>query len=86
MLIEVHTILFNEIVYDFQFVQFRLLIIIFLTILILPHRVNIFKFLKVHFLGILDSSKDDFEDADEVYEAIGEVLHEVEQKSENEVR
>ncbi|XP_011497559.1 PREDICTED: ATP-binding cassette sub-family F member 3 [Ceratosolen solmsi marchali] len=36
--------------------------------------------------GILDSSKDDFEDADEVYEAIGEVLHEVEQKSENEVR
>lgn len=37
-------------------------------------------------VGILDSSKDDFEDADEVYEAIGEVLHEVEQKSENEVR
>lgn len=39
-----------------------------------------------YFLGILDSSKDDFEDADEVYEAIGEVLHEVEEKSENEVR
>ena len=37
-------------------------------------------------LGILESSKDDFEDANEVYEAIGEVLHEVEQKSENEVR
>lgn len=37
-------------------------------------------------LGILSSSKDDFEDADEVYEAIGEVLHEVEEKSENEVR
>lgn len=36
--------------------------------------------------GILDSSKDDFEDAEEVYEAIGEVLHEVEQRSENEVR
>ncbi|OXU17138.1 ATP-binding cassette sub-family F member 3 [Nasonia vitripennis] len=36
--------------------------------------------------GILDSSKDDFEDADEVYEAIGEVLHEVEERSENEVR
>ncbi|XP_058807747.1 ATP-binding cassette sub-family F member 3 [Phymastichus coffea] len=36
--------------------------------------------------GILDSSKDDFEDANEVYEAIGEVLHEVEERSENEVR
>ncbi|XP_078041358.1 ATP-binding cassette sub-family F member 3 isoform X2 [Augochlora pura] len=36
--------------------------------------------------GILDSSKDDFEDADEVYEAIGEVLHEVAEKPENEVR
>ena len=36
--------------------------------------------------GILDSSKDDFEDGDEVYEAIGQVLHEVEDKSENEVR
>ena len=36
--------------------------------------------------GILDSSKDDFEDGDEVYEAIGEVLHEVEEKPENEVR
>ncbi|XP_078041357.1 ATP-binding cassette sub-family F member 3 isoform X1 [Augochlora pura] len=34
--------------------------------------------------GILDSSKDDFEDADEVYEAIGEVLHEVAEKPENE--
>lgn len=37
-------------------------------------------------IGILDSSKDDFEDGDEVYEAIGEVLHEVEEKPENEVR
>lgn len=36
--------------------------------------------------GILDSSKDDFEDGDEVYEAIGQVLHEVTDKSENEVR
>lgn len=36
--------------------------------------------------GILDSSKDDFEDGDEVYEAIGEVLHEVAEKPENEVR
>lgn len=36
--------------------------------------------------GILDSSKDDFEDGDEVYEAIGEVLHEVAEKTENEVR
>ncbi|TGZ37020.1 ATP-binding cassette sub-family F member 3 isoform X1 [Temnothorax longispinosus] len=36
--------------------------------------------------GILDSSKDDFEDGDEVYEAIGQVLHEVADKSENEVR
>uniref|UniRef100_A0ABD2W3U2 ABC transporter domain-containing protein n=1 Tax=Trichogramma kaykai TaxID=54128 RepID=A0ABD2W3U2_9HYME len=35
---------------------------------------------------ILNSSKDDFEDANEVYEAIGEVLHEVEEKSEKEVR
>lgn len=35
---------------------------------------------------ILDSSKDDFEDGDEVYEAIGQVLHEVADKSENEVR
>ncbi|XP_012235456.2 ATP-binding cassette sub-family F member 3 isoform X1 [Linepithema humile] len=35
---------------------------------------------------ILDSSKDDFEDSDEVYEAIGQVLHEVADKSENEVR
>lgn len=34
--------------------------------------------------GILDSSKDDFEDGDEVYEAIGQVLHEVADKSENE--
>lgn len=37
-------------------------------------------------VGILDSSKDDFEDGDEIYEAIGEVLHEVADKSENEVR
>lgn len=36
--------------------------------------------------GILDSSKEDFEDVDEVYEAIGQVLHEVADKSENEVR
>jgi len=36
--------------------------------------------------GILDSSKDDFEDGDEVYEAIGHVLHEVTDKSQNEVR
>lgn len=36
--------------------------------------------------GILDSSKDDFEDGDEVYEAIGEVLHEVTDKPEIEVR
>ncbi|EFN80092.1 ATP-binding cassette sub-family F member 3 isoform X1 [Harpegnathos saltator] len=36
--------------------------------------------------GILDSSKDDFEDGDEVYEAIGEVLHEVADKPEIEVR
>lgn len=36
--------------------------------------------------GILESSKDDFEDGDEVYEAIGQVLHEVADKSENEVR
>ncbi|XP_003701268.1 ATP-binding cassette sub-family F member 3 [Megachile rotundata] len=36
--------------------------------------------------GILDSSKDDFEDGDEVYEAIGQVLHEVEEKPENEIR
>ena len=36
--------------------------------------------------GILDSSKDDFEDGDEVYEAIGQVLHEVAEKPENEVR
>jgi len=36
--------------------------------------------------GILNSSKDDFEDGDEVYEAIGEVLHEVADKSEYEVR
>ncbi|XP_076757713.1 ATP-binding cassette sub-family F member 3 isoform X1 [Xylocopa sonorina] len=36
--------------------------------------------------GILDSSKDDFEDGDEVYEAIGGVLHEVAEKPENEVR
>ncbi|XP_020291422.1 ATP-binding cassette sub-family F member 3 isoform X1 [Pseudomyrmex gracilis] len=35
---------------------------------------------------ILDSSKDDFEDGDEIYEAIGQVLHEVADKSENEVR
>lgn len=36
--------------------------------------------------GILDSSKDDFEDGDEVYEAIGEVLHEVADKPEIEIR
>lgn len=36
--------------------------------------------------GILESSKDDFEDGDEVYEAIGEVLHEVAKKSEIVVR
>lgn len=36
--------------------------------------------------GILDSSRDDFEDGDEVYEAIGEVLHEVADKPEKEVR
>ena len=36
--------------------------------------------------GILDSSKDDFEDGNEVYEAIGEILHEVAEKSENELR
>ncbi|XP_066587051.1 ATP-binding cassette sub-family F member 3 [Prorops nasuta] len=36
--------------------------------------------------GILDSSKDDFEDGNEIYEAIGEVLHEVAEKPENEVR
>ncbi|XP_015124244.1 ATP-binding cassette sub-family F member 3 isoform X1 [Diachasma alloeum] len=36
--------------------------------------------------GILDSSKDDFEDGEEVYEAIGQVLHEVADKPENEVR
>lgn len=37
-------------------------------------------------LGILDSSKDDFEDENEVYEAIGEVLHEVADKPEIVVR
>lgn len=37
-------------------------------------------------LGILDSSKDDFEDENEVYEAIGEVLHEVAEKPEIVVR
>ncbi|XP_011300304.1 ATP-binding cassette sub-family F member 3 isoform X1 [Fopius arisanus] len=36
--------------------------------------------------GILDSSKDDFEDGEEVYEAIGQVLHEVADKPEKEVR
>ncbi|KAK0174629.1 hypothetical protein PV327_010385 [Microctonus hyperodae] len=36
--------------------------------------------------GILGSSKDDFEDGEEIYEAIGQVLHEVAEKSENEVR
>ncbi|XP_015124245.1 ATP-binding cassette sub-family F member 3 isoform X2 [Diachasma alloeum] len=36
--------------------------------------------------SILDSSKDDFEDGEEVYEAIGQVLHEVADKPENEVR
>lgn len=36
--------------------------------------------------GILVSSKDDFEDGDEVYEAIGQVLHEVAAKPETEVR
>ncbi|XP_043469161.1 ATP-binding cassette sub-family F member 3 [Leptopilina heterotoma] len=36
--------------------------------------------------GILDSSKDDFEDENEVYEAIGEVLHEVAEKPEIVVR
>lgn len=36
--------------------------------------------------GILVSSKDDFEDGEEVYEAIGEVLHEVASKPEIEVR
>ncbi|XP_012266107.1 ATP-binding cassette sub-family F member 3 isoform X1 [Athalia rosae] len=36
--------------------------------------------------GILDSSRDDFEDGEEVYEAIGEVLHEVADKPEKEVR
>lgn len=40
----------------------------------------------VYCKGILDSSKDDFEDGDEIYEAIGQVLHEVADKSENEVR
>lgn len=48
------------------------------------------QFSDIHFSltykGILDSSKDDFEDGDEVYEAIGEVLHEVADKPENEVR
>lgn len=42
--------------------------------------------LYIYVEGVLDTSKDDFEDGDEVYEAIGEVLHEVAEKPENEVR
>lgn len=34
----------------------------------------------------MDSSKDDFEDGNEVYEAIGEVLMEVGERGEDEVR
>lgn len=38
-------------------------------------------------LGILTSGKDDFEDVNEIYEAIGEVLHEVSQeKTETDIK
>lgn len=39
------------------------------------------------FVGILENGADDFQDSDEVYEAIGEVLHEIsEDKTEAEIR
>lgn len=38
-------------------------------------------------LDVLKNGADEFEDSDEVYEAIGEVLHEIsEDKSEDEIR
>lgn len=37
--------------------------------------------------GILENSADDFEDGDEIYEAIGEILHEVAaNKTEDEIK
>lgn len=42
---------------------------------------------KRYFTGILKNGADDFEDSEEVYEAIGEVLHEIsEDKTEDEIR
>lgn len=40
-----------------------------------------------HFLGVLENGADDFEDSEEVYEAIGEVLHEIsDDKTEEDIR
>lgn len=38
------------------------------------------------FLGVLENGADDFEDSDEIYEAIGEVLHEISEKTEDDIR
>lgn len=40
----------------------------------------------LHILDVLKSGADDFENSDEVYEAIGEILHEVSDKSEEDIR
>lgn len=41
----------------------------------------------IYCLGILNNGADEFEDSEEIYEAIGEVLHEIsEGKTEKEIR
>lgn len=43
--------------------------------------------MKQYIEGVLDSGMDDFESSDDLYEAIGAILHEVsDEKSENDIR
>ena len=48
---------------------------------------SICKIDKSSFSDVLESGADEFEDAEEIYEAIGAILHELaEEKSENDIR
>uniref|UniRef100_A0A6M2DKN6 ATP-binding cassette sub-family F member 3 n=1 Tax=Xenopsylla cheopis TaxID=163159 RepID=A0A6M2DKN6_XENCH len=42
--------------------------------------------LKQYVEGVLENGAEDFEDSDEIYEAIGEVLHEISEKTEDDIR
>lgn len=48
--------------------------------------ISVFIYMYIMILGVLENGIEDFHDSEDIYEAIGEVLQEIANKSESDIR